>query len=122
MEQITFLAGLSTGIALVSLYGLYFLHQSNRKTDTERMIFINKVLVRNGSERAFTDEMITGVPREEREPREPMTFKTPFKLGLEKKAKEIAEDDRKAAGIHLSPEAKEEIRRQAEAIKRKQAA
>lgn len=104
------IAGSALGAVVV--LALYLRAEINRRNDIdrERMLWANKVLVRQGQMPVFTPEML-GEDRPQVIHQPPMQVTSPFRSGLADLKKQVKE----SKGVKLPPEVKERIEKEAEA-------
>lgn len=112
------LAGLFAGISLCLWNHILFLREINSFCDTERKLWTNKALVREGQARIFSDEQIAGQSSPEL-PEKPRSFsiRSPFQQGKLNLKTQVEETRRTEAGQNLPENIKAQIIERAEAMK-----
>lgn len=99
-------AGFFFGTTILSLGGVAYLYQQNRKLDAERMRLWNRVCVRDGQTKIFTEVE----KQAEAVPPTSVTLQTPFSRGLQTLRDKIASDKK---GPSLPDNIRENIKRAA---------
>ncbi len=118
------LAGFFAGTSIVLTRWLIESFTAVRKTDSERMLWVNKTQVRGGEIPIFSDEAIANgadTMPVKGEPKKPFTFVSPFRRGLAKTRETINVNHSKENGSHLPDDIKRKIEEVA-AKEREQAA
>lgn len=104
---ISLVAGLAVGAA-------YFLRLQLQQSEAERKLWTNKVLIRDGQQKIFSDEMIVG----EKPPPPPKqaqgTTTSPFRAGLSQATKDLQEQK---TASPLPPAVQDALKKGAERIK-----